>query len=59
MFFRTTGMSFLPALEDFSRFICIMTSISMKGSNIVPTYISKYNEDSFLRIIEISKLFFK
>ncbi len=58
-FFRTTGISFLPALEDFARFICIMTSISMKGSNIVPTYISKYNEDSFLRIIEISKLFFK
>lgn len=58
-FFRSAGMSFLPALEDFSRFVCIMTCISMKGSNIVPTYISKYNEDSFNRIIEISKLFFK
>jgi hypothetical protein len=58
-FFRGPGLSFLPALEDFSRFICIMTSISMKGSNIVPTYISKFNEDSFERVIEISKLMFK
>lgn len=60
-FFRAShsNLSFLPALEDFARFVCIMTSISMKGANIVPTYISKYNEDSFSRIIEISKLFFK
>ena len=58
-FFNGPGLSFLPALEDFSRFICIMCCISMKGSNIVPTYISKYNEDSFGRIIEISKLMFK
>lgn len=58
-FFRSAGLSFLPALEDLARFICIMTCVSMKGSNIVPTYISKYNEDSFARIIEISKLFFK
>lgn len=57
--FRTTGLSFLPALEDLSRFISIMCCISMKGSNIVPTYISKYNEDSFNRIIEIAKLTFK
>ena len=57
--FFKISISFLPALEDFSRFICIMNCISMKGSNIVPTYISKFNEDSFKRIIEISKLMFK
>lgn len=57
--FKTTGLSFLPGLEDLSRFIGIMTCISMKGSSIVPTFLSKYNEDSFLRIIEISRVIFK
>lgn len=56
---RVAGLSFIPALEDFSRFIGIMTCISMKGSNIVNTFLSKYNEDSFSRVIEISKLVFK
>jgi hypothetical protein len=59
-FFRATNnINFLPALEDFSRFIGVMTCISMKGSNLIPTYLSKYNEDSFNRIIEITKLVFK
>lgn len=57
--FSICGLSFMPALEDLSRFISIMTCISMKGSNLVNTFISKYNEDSFARIIEISKLAFK
>ena len=57
--YRVTGLSFIPALEDLSRFISIMVCISMKGSNIINTFISKYNEDSFARIIEISKLIFK
>jgi len=57
--FRTTGLNFIPAIEDLSRFISIMTCISMKGSSIVNTFISKYNEDSFGRIIEIAKLVFK
>jgi hypothetical protein len=57
--YRITGLSFIPALEDLSRFISIMVCISMKGSNLINTFISKYNEDSFARIIEISKLIFK
>jgi len=57
--YRVAGLSFVPAIEDLSRFICIMTCISMKGSNIVHTFISKYNEDTFNRILEISKLAFK
>lgn len=58
-FFRIGGLNFLPALEDFSRFIGIMTCISMKGSNLLYTNLSKYNEDSFNRVIEITKLVFK
>ena len=55
----TQGANFLPALEDLSRFISIMTCIDIKGSNIISTYISKYDSSSFNRIIEISKLIFK
>ena len=59
--FRSTRgeINFIPALEDLSRFVGIMTCISMKGSNLIPTYLSKYNEDSFNRVIEISKIIFK
>lgn len=56
---KIAGVSFLPALEDLSRFISICSCIAVKGSNIVPTYLSKYNEDSFGRIIDISKTIFK
>jgi hypothetical protein len=56
---RMTGVNFLPALEDLSRFISIMTCIDIKGSSIISTYISKYDSSSFNRIIEISKLIFK
>ena len=58
-FLKIGGVNFLPALEDFSRFIGVMTCISMKGSNLLYTNLSKYNEDSFNRIIEITKLVFK
>lgn len=56
---KTSGVSFLPALEDLSRFISILTCVGIKGSNLIYTYISKYNEDSFGRVIDISKLIFK
>ena len=57
--FRVGGLNFLPALEDCARFISIMTCISMKGSGLIHTYLSKFGEDSFFRIIEISKIMFK
>lgn len=56
---RMFGIEFLPALEDLSRFISILTTSNIKGSNIVPTYLSKYNERDFNKILEISKLIFK
>lgn len=57
--FKIGGINFLPAVEDLSRFISILTCISMRGSSLVPTYLSKYGSDSFSRVIEISKLMFK
>lgn len=56
---RMFGIEFLPAMEDLSRFIAILTTSDIKGSNIVPTYLSKYNERDFNKVLEISKLIFK
>ena len=53
------GLNFMPALEDLSRFISILTTADVRGSNIVPTWISKYNERAYQSILEISKNIFK
>src|SRR4030042_5783760 len=58
-FWRYFGVDFLPALEDISRFISIMTCVSIPGSSIVPTYLAKkYNVSEFNKIMEISKVIF-
>lgn len=53
------GLNFMPAMEDLSRFIAILTTSDVRGSNIVPTWISKYNERAYQSILEISKNIFK
>lgn len=56
---KILGTTFIPALEDISRFLSIMSCVDIKGSSIILTHISKYDNYSFSRIIEISKLIFK
>jgi len=56
---RLFGYGFLPALEDVSRFMSIITASSLSGTNVVPTFISKYNETEYSKLIEISKNLFK
>ncbi len=56
---RQFGFSFLPALEDLSRFIATIATSDIKGSNVISTYLYKYNERDFNKIIEISKALFK
>ena len=56
---KMIGPNFLPALEDMSRFLSCMACVYIKGSNIIPPRISSYDESSFKRILEISKLIFK
>lgn len=59
-FFVFFGINFLPALEDLSRFISILTTSTVSGTIIVPTFISiKYNQKEFNNILEISRLIFK
>jgi len=53
------GSSFFPALEDLSRFIATIATSEIKGSNVVSTYLYKYNERDFNAILEISKALFK
>lgn len=53
------GLNFMPAMEDLSRFISILTTSDVRGSSIVPTWISKYNERAYQSILEISKNIFK
>jgi len=57
--YRVLTVNFLPGLEDLSRFISIMTTSNILGSNIVPTNIYRYNEEEFNNILEISKMIFK
>lgn len=53
------SVNFLPALEDLSRFISIMLTTSISGCTLVPTFISKYNETEYKKIIDLSRSIFK
>lgn len=57
--YRFLGVGFLPAVEDLSRFVSVLTVSAITGSNIVPTFIYSYNEGEFNKIIDISKGIFK
>lgn len=56
---RLFGYGFLPALEDCSRFMSIITTSSLSGSSVIPTFIKKYNETEYSKLLEISKNIFK
>jgi hypothetical protein len=56
---RFFGINVIPAFEDCSRFVATLTTSDIKGSNVISTYISKYNERDFAKILEISRVIFK
>ncbi len=56
---RFFGLNVMPAFEDCSRFIATIATSDIKGSNVISTYLSKYNEREFSKILEISKVIFK
>lgn len=58
-FLKHLGVNFLPAIEDASRFVSILTTSTVSGSTIIPKFIYTYNEREFARIIEISKRMFR
>ncbi len=58
-FLQFFGVNFLPALEDASRFISVLSTATVSGNTIVPTFIAtKYNQTDFNSIIRISKAIF-
>jgi hypothetical protein len=56
---RFFGINVMPAFEDCSRFVATIATSDIKGSNVISTYLSKYNEREFGKILEVSKLVFK
>ena len=42
--------------EDFSRCISVILASNIEGSSIVPSFLKKYNNEEFFRIITIAKL---
>ena len=56
---RFLSLNFLPALEDLSRFISVIITSSVKGSSLVPAFISSYNKSEYNKILELGKLIFR
>jgi branched-subunit amino acid aminotransferase/4-amino-4-deoxychorismate lyase len=56
--YRFLSVAFLPALEDIGRYTSIFMTSSIPGTNIIPRFLEKYNEDVYADIINISKLAF-
>ena len=54
-FLTFLGLNFIPALEDLSRFISIITISSFVGVSITPTFLRYYNKSEFDKILTISK----
>ena len=52
-------INFIPAVEDLSRCISILTVSTLTGSTIVPTFIHTYNSEAFSSIVEIAKIAFR
>ena len=53
------GYTFLAALEDCSRFFATIVTADIKGSNVVPVFIDKYNQPEFSLLLEVCKNIFR
>ena len=56
---KMLSLNFIPGLEDVSRFVSIITTSDIRSSNMVPTFIYRYNEDDYNSILNISRAIFK
>ena len=52
-------INFIPAVEDLSRFMSSIATSSFSGSNVIPVFISKYNEPEYAKLIDITKYIFR
>jgi hypothetical protein len=58
-FIKYASVNFIPGLEDVSRFISSLVTASLKGSQVIPGYISTYNEDEYGKIVKFGQSMFK
>lgn len=56
---RHLTINFIPAIEDLSRCVSILTVSTLTGSTIVPTFIHTYNSTAFNNIVEIARIDFR
>jgi hypothetical protein len=54
-FIKHFHLNFIPGLEDVSRFVSSLIVASLKGSGIIPTFISSFNEDEFSKIVKFGQ----
>lgn len=53
------GINMLPGFEDLSRFICGIITSSVRNQRLIPSFIYKYNEKEYNKILRISQRHFK
>ena len=58
-FLKLFTVNFLPALEDASRFISSIGASSVSGNQVIPHFISKYNEQEYSKLMELSNSILK
>jgi len=56
---RYYQLNFFPAIEDLSRFLSFIVTSSVRGSNIVPTYMDATNTSEFTKILSVGKTIFR
>lgn len=49
------GINFLAALEDPSRFMAVIAASNISGSSVIPSFIFRYNQYSFDKLLTIIK----
>lgn len=54
-FIKYFSLNFIPGLEDVSRFVSSLITSSLRGSGVIPAYISSTNEDEFSKIIKFGQ----
>lgn len=56
--YRFLGIHFLAAMEDFSRFMALMTISEIPGNSFIPFSLKKYNRREYLNIVNTCKKLF-
>jgi len=55
---RFLTIDFIPAIEDCSRFVSFIMASGIPGITFIPAFIMRYNEQEYIKIIQLSKSVF-